>query len=95
MMDIKDCEQAKAGDCCYCKNMAYYKLEETLANLNRELVNLVEPYISDCTGINENGEFDIVLCIKELLEERYNEYSTNKTEPTNTFFPVSSEEETE
>ena len=33
MSDAKECEQAKSGECCYCKNMAYHKLEQTLLEI--------------------------------------------------------------
>lgn len=33
MTNAKECEQAKSGECCYCKNMAYYKLEQTLLEI--------------------------------------------------------------
>ena len=33
MADAKKCEQAKSGECCYCKNMEYYKLEQTLLEI--------------------------------------------------------------
>lgn len=35
-MNIKDCEQAKSGDCCYCENMAYIKLKEENDGLKSE-----------------------------------------------------------
>lgn len=35
-----------------------------------ELLKVVEPYLGDFTGVNEKGEFDIVLAVKELIEER-------------------------
>ena len=35
-----------------------------------ELTELVKPYIDDFTGYNEElGGFDIVLCVKELLQQ--------------------------
>lgn len=35
MTDAKNCEQAKSGECCYCKNMAYHKLEQTLLEIEK------------------------------------------------------------
>ena len=34
MADAKNCEQAKSGECCYCKNMKYYELEQTFLEIN-------------------------------------------------------------
>ena len=35
-----------------------------------ELTEIVSPYIDDFTGYNEKfGGFDIVLCVKELLQQ--------------------------
>ena len=33
MTNAKECEQAKSGECCYCQNMAYYKLKQTLLEI--------------------------------------------------------------
>lgn len=62
----------------YCKNC--YELQEQLDQLKAEnekmskgyseLTEIVSPYIDDFTGYNEKlGGFDIVLCIKELLQQ--------------------------
>ena len=41
-------------------------------DLYEELLKVVEPYLSDFTGYDEKEQaFDIVLAVKELLEERY------------------------
>ena len=41
-------------------------------DLYEELLKVVEPYLDDFTGYNEEEQaFDIVLAVKELLEERY------------------------
>ena len=41
-------------------------------DLYEELLKVVEPYLSDFTGYNEEEQaFDIVQAVKELLEERY------------------------
>ena len=37
MANAKNCEQAKSGECCYCKNMAYHKLEQTLLEIEQIL----------------------------------------------------------
>jgi len=44
-MDIKDCEQGKSGDCCWCKNMAYWNLKEE----NKKLRNIIEGVEKICT----------------------------------------------
>ena len=38
-------------------------------NLYDDLLQVVKPYLGDFTGVNDHGEFDIVLAVKELLEE--------------------------
>lgn len=42
--------------------------------LHEKLLKIVEPrLLSDMCGINDNGEFDIVLAIKEIIEEKEQE----------------------
>lgn len=43
------------------------KLREGFA----KLTDIVSPYCDDFTGITENGEFDVILAVKELLEIAY------------------------
>ena len=43
---------------------------EKMSNGYAELTKIVSPYIDDFTGYNEKlGSFDIVLCVKELLQQ--------------------------
>ena len=62
----------------YCKNC--YELQEQFDQLKAEnekmskgyaeLTEIVSPYIDDFTGYNQKlGGFDIVLCVKELLQQ--------------------------
>ena len=45
-------------------------VEENMSKGYAELTELVRPYIDDFTGYNEElGGFDIVLCVKELLQQ--------------------------
>ena len=45
-------------------------VEEKMSKGYAELTELVRPYIDDFTGYNEElGGFDIVLCVKELLQQ--------------------------
>ena len=40
-------------------------------DLYEELLRVIEPYLGDFTGYDEEtNSFDIVLAVKELLEER-------------------------
>ena len=76
-----DCEQYSPDSvCCYCKNIACYKLEkqleakeqecERLSKGYAELTDIVTPYMDDFTGYNEElGGFDLILCVKELLQQ--------------------------
>lgn len=45
-MEMKDCKQAKSGDCCWCKNMAYEQLKlnnETMQKLlKQKIVDIFE-----------------------------------------------------
>ena len=42
--------------------------------LHEELLKIVEPrLLDDFCGINDNGEFDIVLAIKEIIEAKEQE----------------------
>lgn len=42
--------------------------------LYEKLLKIVKPrLLSDMCGINDNGEFDIVLAIKEIIEEKEQE----------------------
>ena len=36
-----------------------------------KLIEIVTPYCDDFTGITDNGEFDVVLAVQELLETAY------------------------
>ena len=64
---------------CNCKKVAvcYYKeykrKEQECEELKKgysELTDIVSPYMDDFTGYNEElGGFDIVLCVKELMEQ--------------------------
>lgn len=61
-MEIKDCEQAKSGDCCWCKNMAYAQLElanETIAKLLKQKIAEISEYAA---RLNK---------IKEIMQEPY------------------------
>ena len=42
--NAKDCELAKSGSCCYCKNIACYKLEEQLKAKEQECEELKKNY---------------------------------------------------
>ena len=33
------------------------------------ITNIITPYLSDFTGINDAGQFDLVLAIEELMQE--------------------------
>ena len=45
-------------------------VEDKMSKGYAELTELVRPYIDDFTGYNEElGGFDIVLCVKELLQQ--------------------------
>lgn len=65
---ICDCESWKT---CDYKN--YKRKEQECERLKQgyaELTEIVSPYMGDFTGYNEElGGFDIVLCVKQLLEQ--------------------------
>jgi hypothetical protein len=56
---------------CYYKQLKRKEQEcEELKEGYSELTDIVSPYIDDFTGYNEElGGFDIVLCVKELMEQ--------------------------
>lgn len=44
-----------------------------------KLTEIVSPYMNDFTGYNEElGGFDLILCVKELLEEAERQYQADK-----------------
>ena len=54
-------------------------VEEKMSKGYAELTELVRPYIDDFTGYNEElGGFDIVLCVKELLQQFDSTQEENK-----------------
>ena len=38
------------------------------------IMELIQPYMGDFTGINEQGAFDIVLAVKEVLDTNVSAY---------------------
>lgn len=59
--------------------MENVKENENMTKGYAELTELVRPYIDDFTGYNEElGGFDIVLCVKELLQQFDNIQEENK-----------------
>ena len=83
-VDVSGCEyynkiNKHTGQYCICElepNCLYKQLKrkeqecEGLKEGYSELTDIVSPYMDDFTGYNEElGGFDIVLCIKELLEQ--------------------------
>ena len=71
------CEQVKD---CYYKQLKRKEQEcEELKEGYSELTDIVSPYMDDFTGYNEElGGFDIVLCVKELMEQLDQLKSENK-----------------
>ena len=68
------------NDCDYCFHKQIKQLKEKLLNKEQEcerlskgyaeLTDIVSPYMDDFTGYNEElGGFDLILCIKELLQQ--------------------------
>lgn len=58
--DAKDCELAKSGSCCYCKNMACYQLEQQLKAKEQEcerLKNKCNEWMSKCEQETKLKEF--------------------------------------
>lgn len=56
---------------CYYKQLKRKEQEcERLSKGYAELTDIVSPYMDDFTGYNEElGGFDLILCVKELLEQ--------------------------
>lgn len=42
---------------------------ELLRYFRDEVYNIVEPHVGGMLGINEKGEFDLLLAVKELIED--------------------------
>ena len=65
---------------CYYKQLKRKEQEcEELKEGYSELTDIVSPYMDDFTGYNEElGGFDIVLCVKELMEQLDQLKSENK-----------------
>lgn len=40
------------------------------------VINVIKPYLSDFTGINDKGCFDISLAVKEIMESHEESYTT-------------------
>lgn len=53
--------------------------QRILTKLNAKLIKLVYNRCSGVCGINENGEFDVVLCLEEVLKEQEDYIETLKT----------------
>ena len=56
------------------ESLTQFKSEEEIKRLKEgfaKLTDIVSPYCDDFTGITENGEFDVVLAVQELLEIAY------------------------
>ena len=84
-VDVSGCMYYKATgkyntcgypDCSKNPNCYYEKWQrkeqecERLSKGYAELTDIVEPYMGDFTGYNEElGGFDIVLCVKEILDQ--------------------------
>lgn len=49
------------------------RLIEKQAKGYAKLTEIVRPYLSDFTGIDEDGKFDVVQAVEELLKEAYHE----------------------
>ena len=72
-----DCQENK--DCLYKKYKRKEQECEELKEGYSELTDIVSPYMDDFTGYNEElGGFDIVLCVKELMEQLDQLKSENK-----------------
>lgn len=71
MQDFYLCPQCNNNPNCYYKNWERKEQEcEKLKEGYSELTDIVSPYMDDFTGYNEElGGFDIVLCVKELMEQ--------------------------
>lgn len=56
------------------------KYEEEHSNVAKllkcyeDIVQVIKPYLSDFTGINEEGCFDLTLAIKEIMESHESSY---------------------
>ena len=68
--DICEFDKCKNSDCNY-KQLKRKEQEcEKLKEGYLELTDIVSSYMDDFTGYNkELGDFDIVLCVKELMEQ--------------------------
>ena len=45
-----------------------------LLKCHEDIVQVIKPYLSDFTGINEEGCFDLTLAIKEIMESHESSY---------------------
>lgn len=68
-MECQSVECEKNPNCLF-KQLSHKTQEcEKMAKGYEELTEIVSPYMDDFTGYNElGGGFDIVLCVKELLQ---------------------------
>lgn len=69
---IKDSKQSRCSDIdnCNCPYKQHqrdlYKIRKYLDCMN-EITSAIQPYITSTMGLNEYGEFDVVLAVKEVL----------------------------